>query len=75
MFSSTTAVLLIYLGTTGASSGVSITSAEFGTVEACEAAGRRAKAELEGFATRVRWACSLKASGTASPAATAPQSR
>jgi len=73
MITSTTAVLLLYLGTTTAASGVSITSAEFGTVEACEAAGRKAKAELEGFAMRVRWACSPKDSGTTGPAA--PQSR
>lgn len=66
-----TTILILYLATGSASTGLAVTTAEFSTPEACEAAGQQAKSKLGGWATSAYWVCARK--GDAGPAA--PQSR
>jgi len=54
------AILLLYLATTSASTGMTVTSAEYGSMAACEAAGEQAKSRFGGWYTTVRWSCSPK---------------
>lgn len=68
MFS--TAVLILYLSTTSASTGMAITTAEFASTEACETAGKQAKQKFGGWATNVYWSCAPKGE-----ASSVPQSR
>lgn len=63
-------VLFLYLATSSASTGMAVTTAEFASSEACEAAGRLAKSKFGGWATNVYWACAPKGdSGPAVPPA------
>jgi hypothetical protein len=57
------AVLLLYLSSSSATTGMTVTAVEYGSTEACEAAGRQAKQAFGGWATTVRWACSPKNTG------------
>ena len=64
-------ILNLYLATASAPTGMAVTSAEFATPAACEAAGQQAKDRLGGWYTNVRWSCSPKGDGGPS----APQAR
>lgn len=65
------AILIIYLATASTSTGMTMATAEYGSIAACEKAGEQAKERLGGWYTNVRWSCSPKGDGT--PAA--PQAR
>ncbi|AYO85347.1 hypothetical protein [Methylobacterium brachiatum] len=68
------AVLIIYLATASTSAGMTMATAEYGTVAACEEAGKQAEKRLGGWYTTyttVRWSCSPKGDG----APPAPQTR
>lgn len=52
------AVLIIYLFTGSATTGMAVTTATFASMEACTAAGEKAKREIGGWATGVRFSCS-----------------
>lgn len=54
------AILILYLATASSSTGMAVTAAEFGSMQACEAAGAQAKQRLGGWATGVYWSCSPK---------------
>lgn len=56
-------ILILYLATASTSTGMALTTAEYGSAAACEAAGRAAKARLGGWATNVYWSCSPKGDG------------
>lgn len=64
-------ILILYLATGSASTGMAVTTAEFATPEACEAAGQKSKAKLGGWATSTYWVCAPK--GDVGP--TVPQAR
>lgn len=68
-----TTILILYLATGSASTGMALTTAEFATAAACEAAGQQAKAKLGGWATGAYWICAPK--GTPPQSAEAPSSR
>lgn len=50
-------ILLLVLYTPSSTSGLAVTSAEFASKTACEAAGKTASRELPGFFTSVRFVC------------------
>lgn len=50
-------ILLLSLSTPSASAGLAVTSAEFSSKAACEAAGKSASRALFGFYTRVTFVC------------------
>lgn len=56
-------VLLVYLATFSAGSGMSGFSQEFATIEACSSAGAVTVKRFSGFYTRVFWSCVGKVSG------------
>ncbi|MDH2313353.1 hypothetical protein [Methylobacterium brachiatum] len=64
-------ILILYLATSSSSTGMAVTTAEYGSPAACEEAGKAAKSRFGGWATGVYWSCSPK--GGAGPAA--PQTR
>jgi len=66
-------VLLLYLASSSATTGMTVTAVEYGSTEACEAAGRKAKQAFGGWATTVRWTCSPKSAEANT--VQAPQSR
>lgn len=55
--SATTFILFVYLATFSASSGMTITSAEFHTRDACEAAGAEVTRRWASFYTQARHYC------------------
>lgn len=65
------AILILYLATASSSTGMTVTTAEYGSLAACETAGAEAKKRFGGWATGVYWSCSPK--GDVGPAA--PQAR
>ncbi|MGU3386987.1 hypothetical protein [Methylobacterium sp. D53M] len=65
------AILIIYLASSSASTGMTMATAEYGNAAACEEAGKQAEKRLSGWVTTVRWSCSPK--GDVGPAA--PQAR
>lgn len=66
-----TTILILYLATGSTSTGMAVTTAEFATREACEAAGQQAKSKLGGWATSAYWVCAPKGE----PIPAVPQSR
>ena len=65
------AILILYLATSSASTGMALTTAEYASMQACEAGGAQAKQRFGGWATGVYWSCTPK--GEAGPAV--PQAR
>ncbi|OAH18035.1 hypothetical protein AX289_30030 [Methylorubrum populi] len=64
-------ILILYLASSSASTGMTVTTAEFATPEACEFAGQQSKAKLGSWGTSAYWVCAPK--GEPMPAV--PQAR
>lgn len=52
------AIPILYLASVSASTGMAVTTAEYASMSACEAAGEQAKTRLGSWGTNVRWSCS-----------------
>ena len=53
-------VLLMYLSTPSAGTGMTTMVSEYGSLEKCEAAGKLAQKKFGGWATNVYYACAQK---------------